>query len=170
MSKERFVLRVSNNIPAIVLLISSIVISGCSSGKDLSPRQGLTEPDDRRAIARTDYRSSDYRPPDYRPSYNERRGPIPNNGVAERKGTEYRSRQQGAGCAAEPVAARPQSGVATVARGDNLCRIATRYQITVQSIVDENRLSGPTVVVGQRLKLPSPEFYSDTSFGRLRRR
>ena len=82
----------------------------------------------------------------------------------------YRSEARPGGCALEPVARRPFPSHVTVMRGDNLCRIATRYQTTVQAIVDVNRLPSPILPVGARLRLPSPEYYSQSPFGKLVRR
>ena len=73
-------------------------------------------------------------------------------------------------CVTEPVARRPFPAYVIVARGENLCRIAKRYETTVQAIVDVNRLSSPMLAVGSRLYLPSPEYYAHSPFGELRQR
>ena len=83
----------------------------------------------------------------------------------------YRSAGPASGsCINEPVARRPFPAYVIVARGENLCRIAKRYETTVQAIVDVNRLSSPMLAVGSRLHLPSPEYYAHSPFGQLRRR
>jgi len=84
---------------------------------------------------------------------------------------QYSARQvQPANCINEPVAPRPFPPYAIVARGENLCRIARRYQTTVQAIVDINRLPSPILAVGTRLNLPSPQYFSHQPFGKLRHR
>jgi len=85
--------------------------------------------------------------------------------------TQYRNRpSRGTNCLNEPEAKRPFPRTITVRRGENLCRLAKRYQTTVQAIVDENALSSPILPVGKRLRLPSPRYYSSSPYGRLRRR
>ena len=79
-------------------------------------------------------------------------------------------RPQRISCVHEPVARRPFPTYVVVGRGDNLCRIAKRYETTVQAIVDTNRLPSPILSVGTRLYLPSPQYYSRSPFGQLRRR
>jgi len=57
-----------------------------------------------------------------------------------------------------------------VRRGDTLCRIAKRYQTTIQAIVDVNRMPSSLLPVGAQLRMPSPEYYSKSPYGPLRRR
>ncbi len=73
-------------------------------------------------------------------------------------------------CLTESVARRPFPSYVVIAPGENLCRIAKRYETTVQAIVDINRLPSPLLAVGSRLRLPSPQYYSHSPFGQLRRR
>jgi len=54
----------------------------------------------------------------------------------------------------EAVQALPLSGEVVVQEGDNLYRIATRYQVTPQSIIADNELSAPyELYAGQTLRL-----------------
>lgn len=73
-------------------------------------------------------------------------------------------------CLDEPVFRGPYPATVVVGRGDTLCRIAKRYQTTIQAIVDVNRLPSSLLPVGARLRMPSPEYYSKSPYGPLRRR
>ena len=138
---------------ALFLIISPALIAGCSSRAVDGPPHSLSGQPQRYYDDRTDYRPLRIEP---------------NRAPQSRPPARYRS--QAAGCAGEPIERRPQSGIVVVERGDNLCRIAKRYQTTVQAIVDENRLSSPIISVGARLKLPSHEYYAESPFGRLKAR
>lgn len=135
----------------------SVAIAGCSMGRGDGDRQGLTGPPrayetHERSRPRARYERSQPRERyDAQPAYHNRR-------------------PMAGGCTSERVAARPYPRYVTVVRGDNLCRIAKRYQTTVQALVDVNRLPSPMLSVGAQLKLPSPAFYSASPYGQLRRR
>ncbi len=53
-----------------------------------------------------------------------------------------------------PVAVKPQYHV--VKSGDNLFKIATRYNITVAELSEWNKLKGPGLIVGRKLRVNSP--------------
>lgn len=62
---------------------------------------------------------------------------------------------------ASPIAALPAPTPApavlyTVLPGDTLSSVAARHHVSVQVLMQANNLSGPTIVVGQRLVVPEP--------------
>jgi LysM repeat protein len=124
-------------------------LNGCSSGFDDGPRTRLTSPSD-----------------------NHYAGNPQNYVEPQRQPVRYdRPRNVNVGsCLSEPVARHPFPAYVTVARGENLCRIAKRYETTVQAIVDINRLPSPILAVGTRLRLPNPQYYSQSPYGQLQRR
>jgi LysM repeat protein len=134
---------------AILLFMAVGLVNGCSSNFDEGARTRLTSPSDDRYVSTPR-------------SYPEPRRQI----------TRYDQPVQAnpSNCLSEPVARYPFPAYVTVARGENLCRIAKRYETTVQAIVDINRLPSPIIAVGTRLRLPNPQYYSQNPFGELRRR
>jgi LysM repeat protein len=131
------------------LLTVAFLISACSSGINQPPRTRLTGPAD------AQYNLA---PPQQLTRYDA----SPSNGMP--------SPNQSSNCRTEPVARPPYPAYIVVSRGENLCRIAKRYQTTVQAIVDANRLASPNLPVGMRLRLPSPQYYSQSPYGQLRTR
>ncbi|WP_037459696.1 LysM peptidoglycan-binding domain-containing M23 family metallopeptidase [Skermanella stibiiresistens] len=68
----------------------------------------------------------------------------------------------------QPVPSAP--GMVTVARGDSVSEIATRYGVPVRDVIDLNNLKPPyALAVGQRLRLPTARFHTvrkgDTMLG-----
>jgi murein DD-endopeptidase MepM/ murein hydrolase activator NlpD len=68
----------------------------------------------------------------------------------------------------QPAPSAP--GMVTVARGDSVSEIATRYGVPARDVIDLNNLKAPyTLAVGQRLRLPTARFHTvrkgDTMLG-----
>ncbi len=91
-------------------------------------------------------------------------------GPQARAETRYRTPSSAGSCMNEIPARLPYPPSIIVRRGDTLCKLARRYETTVQAIVDANRLSSPDLTPGMRLDLPSNRWYATSPFGQLRRR
>lgn len=140
------------------LVAGILIISGCSSGNPDGPSGHLSGPNQTANQAGSAPRYQQRSPGVAQPRYN----------VSRRAAVAPQAQQSN--CSTEPVARRPFPRQIIVRRGDNLCRIARRYQTTVQAVVDANRLSSSKIDVGMRLQLPPQEYYSNNPFGRLQRR
>jgi len=139
------------------LIAGGLVVGACSMGGDAGRSDQLSGLS--RSADDTGYRAQPRRtPPAQRQAYY---SPPPVANAA---------RSPGPNCATERAARRPFPSNIVVERGDNLCRIARRYQTTVQAIVDANRLTSSKITVGMRLQLPSRQYYSNSPYGRSRRR
>ena len=130
-----------------IIISPLLLIGACSSGGQHDERLGLTAP----SYATSGPGNVAYRQPDRR-RFNDDR---------------YGARGD---CMTETTARRPFPSYITVRRGDNLCRIAKRYETTIQAIVDVNRLPSPILSIGSRLDLPSPAYYASSPYGPLMRR
>ena len=57
----------------------------------------------------------------------------------------------------------PENQIHVVQEGENLLRIAERYGVTMQSIVEQNHLANPDLIyIGQALVIPWPAPLSST--------
>lgn len=140
------------------LFLTGGAIAACSSGGDQGPGYLAGPGHSRPAPAPTRVVQQPYQAPPQRQAYYSPAAPA---------APVSRNRPN---CATERAARRPFPPEIVVQRGDNLCRIARRYQTTVQALVDANRLTSSKLATGMRLRLPPAKYHSQHPFGRLKRR